>query len=156
MIKSIITMETKQGRDALSAVCIPVEDKYLAQEVVKNLVDTVNEFNQLSIKNDGKILAVGLAANQIGEFIRVFIIKWGTIWLPIVNPVIVGRSEKKKTHFEGCISRPNMERVRTSRSTTITLEYQCPITGDLQKKKFKGRDAVVVQHEINHLDGILI
>ena len=95
---------------------------------------------------------VGMAANMIGVRKRVIIVNTGAQNEVMFNPEIVKKSGEFETE-EGCLS---LEGVRkTKRYKTIRLSWQ-----DLQMKEhtetLEGFQAQIVQHEIDHCDGILI
>ena len=75
-------------------------------------------------------------------------------WKTYINPIIKGKSEDTISSLEGCLSIPNMAGI-VHRSRTIILEAY---DYDLEKtvtRKLEGADSLTVQHEIDHLDGIL-
>ncbi len=96
---------------------------------------------------------VGLAANQIGVQKRLFVYDKGDGPVVIVNPVIV-ESQGEWTYEEGCLSVPGM-------SWEITRANAVHLTGfdldgneiDIQTDEFEGR---IFQHEMDHLDGVLL
>lgn len=105
---------------------------------------------------------VGLAAPQLGKNIRIIAttqrVKVGKE-LKFVdehvmfNPVITHKSEKMIIEKEACLSLPNMEG-RVLRHEEVKVQYT-DLEGKKKLKKFKWFDAVVVQHEVDHLDGVL-
>lgn len=96
--------------------------------------------------------AAGLAANMIGKNKR--IIAFYVVPLPLVmlNPRIIRRSGEYLTS-EGCLSL-NGER-KTKRYKTITVTYQ-NMSLETKTQEFTGFIAEVIQHEIDHCEGILI
>jgi len=150
MIKSIITVETKKGTHILSKKCKEIQETKLdkIKEIIKDLMDTAN-----SCKNPR---AIGLAASQIGYPVRGFIIRWGSDWLALVNPKVVSRSEATRPYVETCLSRPGMAGIKTKRHKIIVLEYFDVIRKQMITRKFSSLDAVVVQHEMDHLEGVLV
>ena len=75
-------------------------------------------------------------------------------WKTYINPIIKGKSEDTISSLEGCLSIPNMAGI-VHRPRTIILEAY---DYDLEKtvtRKLEGADSLTVQHEIDHLDGIL-
>lgn len=71
----------------------------------------------------------------------------------MINPKIVEKSKETILREEACISLPNcLGMVR--RHHTIVVEF-LDITGKKQSKKYKEFNAVIIQHEIDHLDGVL-
>jgi peptide deformylase len=71
-----------------------------------------------------------------------------------VNPRIVDPSEERLTDDEGCLSLQRVL-VPVERHSSLTLEAQ-DVTGAPFRLELKGLDARVVQHEVDHLDGLLI
>lgn len=105
---------------------------------------------------------VGLAAPQIGKSIAVFITKPSdkSKITEFINPVILNadkivenKSEKKVKKLEGCLSLPNIWG-EVMRSPSVTLSYY-DRNGKNYVKKFTGFMATIVQHETDHLNGIL-
>ncbi len=107
---------------------------------------------------------VGLAAPQIGKNLKVFIINHEGQKRVIINPKIISRSAKNKPHYakasrgqreilEGCLSLPNYYGP-LNRNLSIKIEY-LDEKGDKKIEEFKGFLAQIVQHEIDHLNGIL-
>ena len=102
---------------------------------------------------------VGLAANQIGYLVRIFIVRMDNRWIPIFNPEIVSRSEGVKQKKEWCLSRPDSGFKRVRRHKWIMLKYTAPdVDGKYVERvdKIAGVGAQIVQHEIDHLNGRLI
>lgn len=96
---------------------------------------------------------VGLASTQIGRNERFFIAKSGENFIICFNPKILSTSSKTKTYFEGCLSIPNYYG-ETARSITASVEYMDE-QGQKVKKKLRGLDAWIFQHEMDHLEGTL-
>jgi peptide deformylase len=95
---------------------------------------------------------VGMAANMIGFRKRIIVINMGMINVPMINPVITKKARAYQTE-EGCLS---LEGVRsTTRYQEIEVEY-FDVTWKKQKKKYSGWTAQIIQHECDHLDGIII
>jgi peptide deformylase len=95
--------------------------------------------------------AAGLAANQIGYLGRVIVVKlFARGIVTMINPKITQRLGAQRTQ-EGCLSLPGIQ-VPVLRAEEVAVEYH---DDDLQERAetLTGRDAVVVQHEIDHLDG---
>jgi peptide deformylase len=99
---------------------------------------------------------VGLAANQAGVVRRVFVFRREDHDEPIaaVNPRLVDPSKERVTDDEGCLSLQRVL-VPVERHASVTLEAQ-DATGAPLRLELTGLDARVVQHELDHLDGVLI
>ena len=96
---------------------------------------------------------VGMAANMIGVLKKIIAVQTDNGILIMLNPVIVGHSKESYEASEGCLSL-NGERM-TKRYKNITVEYR-----DMNMKKQRGIyvdfTAQIIQHEIDHLNGIII
>ncbi len=99
---------------------------------------------------------VGLAATQVGVLRRMFVFQAGSDDEPraIVNPEIVERSDELDTDTEGCLSLQGVS-VPVERSVAVTLTGLDPGGAEL-RLELSGLAARVVQHETDHLDGVLI
>ena len=95
---------------------------------------------------------VGMAANMIGVHKRILVFSAGPFNVVMFNPVIVKKSGEYEAE-EGCLSLPGVRKAK--RYKVIDVEYQ-----DMSFKKKKGafRDftAQIIQHEMDHFEGILI
>lgn len=97
---------------------------------------------------------IGLAAPQIGINKRIFVINRKEISnLVCINPVIVSAVGRMKFD-EGCLSFPN-KLIRKTRKQFVKLKFYNKNFVE-QEMQFSGVDAICVQHELNHLDGILL
>ena len=109
---------------------------------------------------------LGIAANQLGMDKRACLIRVGDISYFLVNPVITERSPDGFLFIEGCLSIPKTMEVpvRTIRSTKIKvmtdnmgeLTFEVNSDGDKERVSDETLLTVVVQHEIDHLDGFTI
>lgn len=101
---------------------------------------------------------VGIAAPQVGISRRMIAVqrfdKEGEPFEVYLNPRIVSRSQECEVGPEGCLSVPGM-RGNVRRSTSIEIEYRDPFDFGLHRERVEGFTAVIFQHEIDHLDGIL-
>lgn len=95
---------------------------------------------------------VGLAAPQIGVSIRIVVIDVGNGVIEMINPEIIGK-EGTCTNVEGCLSVPNFDG-EVERAKSVKVKYQDrngkPVILDTTDLL-----AIAVQHELDHLDGIL-
>ena len=95
---------------------------------------------------------VGMAANMIGEKKRIIVFCQGLMLIGMFNPVILSKSQLYETE-EGCLSLAGVR--KTKRYQKITIDYQ-DIHFRKQTGTFEGFEAQIIQHEIDHCDGILI
>lgn len=104
----------------------------------------------------GDAQGVGLAATQVGILERMFVFtpseEQGSF--AVVNPRIVESSEETETDEEGCLSLPEV-RVPVERALRVRLEGVDP-SGNRLVFELEGLSARAVQHELDHLDGVLI
>lgn len=133
----------------------PIADNDEAKELVEKLKEAIS-------RKEGAVAGVGLAAVQIGIPKRVFIAysKSSKKFLSFINPEIVWYSKRKNTgipdsknKFEGCLSVPGKWGL-VSRSKKIKIIYQSP-GGQKMTRSFSDQIATIIQHEYDHLDGIL-
>ena len=115
--------------------------------LVENMLDTMRAENGL-----------GLAAPQVGESVRVAVIdrrgtEDGDSDLVMINPEITV-SWGHESSEEGCLSLPEIW-VKVKRASHLKLAYH-DLSGEQQTLKASGRFAVAIQHELDHLDGVLI
>jgi peptide deformylase len=101
-------------------------------------------------------IGVGLAATQLGTLRRMLVFQVGSEAEPtvLVNPEIVWRSEDAATAEEGCLSLPgvvvDVERPLFVRARAVDVR------GEPQEVEASGLEARVIQHEVDHLDGVLM
>jgi peptide deformylase len=103
---------------------------------------------------------IGLSAPQVGVNLRVIVIQLmsaGKLVGPVqemINPVITSYSDDSMEYEEGCLSIPG-EYIRINRPRSIHVKFQT-LSGKYKKWFLKGLEARIVQHEIDHLDGVLM
>lgn len=95
---------------------------------------------------------VGMAANMIGYRKKIIIVATGFADLVMINPVITAKSDPFETE-EGCLSLPGTR--KTTRYKSITVRYQDKKFAE-HTQTFSGFIAQIIQHECDHLQGILI
>jgi peptide deformylase len=96
--------------------------------------------------------SIGLSANQVGIPYRVLVTR-GEPNFAMFNPKIVFKSKTVTLLDEGCLSFPGVV-CKIKRSSEIRVRFQMP-SGGTTTKVFNGLTAKVIQHEIDHLDGVL-
>jgi peptide deformylase len=95
---------------------------------------------------------VGMAANMIGVSKRIIVVNMGIMNMAMFNPVIVDKSGPYETE-ESCLSLIG-ER-KTTRYEEIEVEYE-DMQFNKKRQKFTGWTAQIIQHECDHLEGIII
>ena len=95
---------------------------------------------------------VGMAANMIGIRKRIIVVSIGQIDVVMFNPVILSKQTPYPAE-EGCLSLDGTR--RTIRFREIEIEYR-DSRWIQQKKRFSGWTAQIIQHEIDHCDGVVI
>ncbi len=101
------------------------------------------------------VKGIGLACPQVDQPHRMFVAVLNQQYHVIINPEIVETSDSQGTDAEQCLSLPGVS-VLVRRSKIIRANYFDASGKFFERKKFKGIDARVFQHEYDHLDGKLI
>ncbi len=136
MIRSIM-------KDVLFLNQPSIEATQADDQVVQDLMDT------LRANEKG---CVGLAANMIGIKKRIIAINIGVDNIVMINPVIVKKSGPYETE-EGCLSLLGVR--KTTRFQEIELEY-LDRQYQKQRHKYSGYISQIIQHEVDHCNGIII
>jgi len=136
----------------------------VVQTIMKN-VDFLSQKSEIATEVDRQVIVdlldtlkaneehcVGMAANMIGIKKRIIVVNMGFMNMAMVNPVIVKKSGAYETE-EGCLSLLGVR--KTKRYQDIEVEYQ-DANFVKQKQAFSGWIAQIIQHEIDHCDGIII
>lgn len=112
-------------------------------KIVDDLVDTL----RANLKD-----CVGMAANMIGVKKRILVFSIGEIIVPMINPVILKKENSYETE-ESCLSLNGFR--KTTRYEKIEVEY---FDRNFKKHKeiFTGFTAQIIQHEIDHFEGMII
>ena len=95
---------------------------------------------------------VGMAANMIGVNKRVIIVNMGFVDAVMFNPVLIKKDTPYETE-EGCLSLTGVR--KTTRYENIEVEY-LDMNWKKQRQKHSGWTAQICQHELDHLEGIII
>ena len=134
------------GDPVLRAPALPIT---VFDDVLKDEVERM-----VTIMNEAR--GVGLAAPQVGSLRRLAVVLTGEDAPPLAlcNPEITWRSEEQEADYEGCLSIGEIS-VEVPRAVSIRVSAQ-----DVEGRPFEiapeGFAARVIQHEMDHLDGILI
>ena len=120
-----------------------VSEEELGEELDSHMSNMLTKMYELN--------GVGLAGAQIGDNRRILVADAGLGPVKMVNPEILELSEEKITHTEGCLSLPGLK-LEVERSRYINLRYSTPL-GEIVEGPLTDIFAVVIQHEVDHLDG---
>lgn len=137
----ILTAKNPRLRQVAKAVVPSPETTKLIQV----LIDTVEKQHNPE--------GVGLAAPQIGSLQRIFVAKMTNKFVPFFNPIIVKKSEREEIAIEGCLSVPDLYG-EVRRPYAITVRYLNRF-GKTVLHEYHGISARIIQHETDHLEGIL-
>lgn len=133
------------GEDVLRQKALPVETvDDGVRGLIRNMAETMRQAN-----------GVGLAAPQVGESRRVIIAEVPhehSGLIALVNPVIV-ESSGTSEYEEGCLSVPGIS-AKVKRAAEVVIEALTP-EGKPVRNQYTGLVATVMQHEIDHLEGVL-
>ena len=113
-------------------------------QVATDLIDTLRANTDI---------CVGMAANIIGVNKRIIVFSVGPMIIPMINPVIVKKSAETYEAEESCLSLTGTR--KTIRHQKIEVEY-LDMNFKKQRQFFNGFPAQIIQHEIDHCDGIVI
>ncbi|MBT3300466.1 MAG: peptide deformylase [Candidatus Marinimicrobia bacterium] len=135
------------GDPILKKKCNPVKRFDGIDRLLGDMFDTMYE-------EDG----LGLAANQVGLDLHLFILDLSDID-GVENPLVIingeiTASEGESSYNEGCLSFPGI-RLDINRPEVITLRYQNP-NGNWETETFSDLTARVIQHEMDHVNGIMM
>ena len=135
------------GDPLLRTVSAPVSSAAAAAPVFDDLRATLDEFR--ATHGFGR----GISAVQIGEPLRLIYIEFGGVQYAIRNPVYELQSEAKFRLWDDCFSFPDLL-VHLERSQNVTVNYE-DADGQPRRIEAAGAFSELLQHEMDHLDGVL-
>ena len=121
----------------------------LVEELTDNVKGLANAMIPKMHQEDG----VGLAAPQVGHNIRLIVVLIEGEVMVMINPNITHTSFRKEFGEEGCLSVPGIAG-KVKRAVRITVVYK-DLDGRMRKLRLQDLNARIIQHEVDHLDGIL-
>jgi len=140
---------------------VALDMRTFGDPVLKTRAAPVEDFDEALERLAEEMLAtmreqegVGLAANQVGRLKRILVAAVEDDEYVLVNPVIEEASETTKSGPEGCLSIPGIQ-VVVERPTMIKISGR-DVSGKPIKIEVEGLLARIFQHEVDHLDGVLI
>ncbi len=135
------------GDPLLRAISVPVATPAEAAATFSDLRDTLHEFQRTH--GFGR----GISAVQIGELARLIYIEFEGRSYSLRNPEYEWQSPEKFQLWDDCFSFPNLL-VRLERSVAVRVRYSNE-AGEVVRLEVRGAFSELLQHEIDHLDGIL-
>lgn len=121
---------------------------------VKNFDDSLSRLAEEMLETVRDHEGVGLAANQIGQLKRLLVVSVEGEEHAIVNPILEKVSPETGKDTEGCLSLPGVQ-LEIERPHAVTVSGYTP-EGDPLRLDLEGLVARIIQHEVDHLDGVLI
>ena len=152
----------------LPLVIAPDERLSQRSEPVKEVNDEIKKLAEDMLETMYANNGIGLAAVQVGVMKRVIVVdvEWGSSRyegddketkpgkpIVLINPEIVGESDDISTYNEGCLSFPD-QYSEVTRPEVVTIRY-LDKDGKEQTKKVDGLLATCIQHEIDHINGVV-
>ena len=135
------------GDPLLRAVSKPVASPEEAEVTLRDLRATLHEFQR--IRGFGR----GISAVQIGELQRVIYIEFNSCPYVLLNPEYEWKSEERFILWDDCFSFPDLL-VKVERHTSVGIRY-LDEKGKPQELEAEDAFSELLQHEIDHLDGVL-
>src|SRR5690242_5992694 len=135
------------GDPLLRAVSAPVSDPSTATAIFRDLRDTLHEFRRTH--GFGR----GISAVQIGEAARLIYIEMEGAEYRLINPELESRSEATFRLWDDCFSFPNLL-VYLERAESVVVGYEDE-SGARRRIEASGAFSELLQHELDHLDGVL-
>jgi peptide deformylase len=135
------------GDPLLREISRPVERVEEAEPVLCDLADTLAEFHRTH--GFGR----GISGIQIGTALRVIYIEVQGVTYRLINPRYLAQSAGKFTLWDDCFSFPDLM-VKVERSVEVRIQYE-DLGGSTQELAAQGAFSELIQHEMDHLDGIL-
>lgn len=133
-----------------------VKDENLLKQKSTNFIFGEDDYlieDMLDTANAHKERCAGLACIQIGIAKKIILVKQNDKFIPFINPVIIKKSPKTFIAQEGCLSLDGIRPVKRHRSVKVMYST---VQGKLKVQEFNGFIAEVIQHECDHLNGVLI
>ena len=141
MVKKVLTYpEDKETLSLKSSKVIDINSEE-TKTIIQDLKDTLKE------SNNGK----GMSAIQIGYPVQICICSWADDEIVMINPVIT-RTRGQQNFLEGCLSAPGIY-AEVPRAQKVWCEY-IDENGEKQMIDKGGRMSNIIQHELDHFDGI--
>jgi len=129
-----------------------VEDHEFGEQLAKKMSDMAETMYAAP--------GVGLAAPQVADPRRFVVVdpgedgQRGVRLFQMVNPSITARSKETITWRETCLSVPDIS-VEVQRNKQITVKWRTPM-GEARVEEFSDYEAVIIQHELDHLEGVVL
>ena len=113
-------------------------------ELLRDMLDTAEAHKEN---------CVGLAAIQVGVAKRAILVRMGDKFVPFLNPMIIHKSTQTYYADEGCLSLDGTRSVKRHRTIKVMWTE---LNGKRRVREFNGFTAQIIQHEVDHCNGVLI
>jgi len=127
---------------------------------IENITDAIRQQAQNMIETMYDAPGIGLAANQVGQLNRMFVMDvnyrkndQSRDAQVLINPEIIWRSEEMSVMEEGCLSIPQ-QYAEVERPKTVRIKY-IDLNGQFQEMEGSDLTSHCIQHELDHLNGVL-
>lgn len=121
------------------------------KEIDSSVSDLVRLLEQMMDEANG----IGLAATQVGVLRQIFVYRLDDEVKAVINPQIVNVGDETETDEEGCLSLPHGLHIPVERATKMVIKAT-GLDGKTEELEAEGLLARIFQHEIDHLNGLLI
>lgn len=154
---SAVTMRVLKIDNAADSIFLRAQSKDINPNLNDPFLNTLIKRMYATV-TDSASLGVGIAAPQVGVSKKIILVqridKPEEPFEAYINPKILQFTIKKQDCREGCLSAPIIRGTTQTRAYAILVEYYT-LTGKKQAEMIEGYTAVIFQHEIDHLNGIL-
>lgn len=140
--------------DSLSLVYYPAAILRRRAEEIKEITNDIRELGQNMASAMVRFQGVGLAGPQVNAGKRIIVVKDEKETLVCINPRILWKSKEQDIQEEGCLSLPELY-LKIKRPKEVHVRYT-DLEGNIVERSVAGLTARIFQHEIDHINGILI
>lgn len=142
MVKDVLTYP--KDKEVLTSISEPIKEEEIGTEELNDLIEDLKD--TLKAHDSG----VGISAVQIGVLKRLCVIRYNAKFYILINPIITKR-RGEVDFLEGCLSAPGVQKT-CKRSQKVWCDY-IDENGKKQTADQGGLFSIIVQHELDHLDG---
>lgn len=139
------------GDPILRKTSSEVNPKDIASQEIVHIIEKMQDILD-GIKNISSENGNAISAPQVGHLVRIILLRLNGEFVPMINPEFILKSEQMFDFEEECFSFYNLR-------GTVSRHYEVEVTylnsnGEQQRRVMHGEESGLVQHEVDHLDGI--